>query len=122
MNEEITHAYLERHHYRAVQENQFYALMGMLDVEKELEGMNSPLAPDLSEVEDRIGNLEAISAQPGKIPRQYHNSLQQLQGQVVFLQNALNAALDRGKEKAKQQAEKWQTKKSTYKGLTIEPS
>jgi hypothetical protein len=71
----------------------------------------------LDEVRNQIANLEAISAQPGRIPRQYHDSLQQLQGQVVFLQNALNAALDRGKKKAKQQAAKEQVKKPTYQGL-----
>ena len=79
---------------------------------------NKGIEYNLEGLSDRVGNLEAISAQPGKIPRQYHESLQQLQGQVVFLQNALNTALDRGKEKAKQQAEKQQTKKSTYKGLS----
>ena len=49
-------------------------------------------------LQERIANLEEISAQPGKIPRQYHDSLQQLQGQVVFLQNKVNEALDRVKK------------------------
>jgi len=72
---------------------------------------------ELIEVKDRIGTLEAISAQPGGIPRHYEESLQQLQGQVNYLQNALNTALDRGKQKAKQQAAKKQAEKPTYKGL-----
>lgn len=71
----------------------------------------------ITKLEDRISNLEAISGQPGRIPRQYHDSLTQLQGQVVFLQKELNAALDRGKQKAKQQAAKKQAEKPTYKGL-----
>ena len=72
---------------------------------------------DIGELKDRIANLEAISAQPGRVPRQYHDSLQQLQGQINTLQNKLNAALARGKEKAKQQAIKKQAEKPTYKGL-----
>ena len=70
-------------------------------------------------LEDRIGNLEAMVAEPGRIPRRYHDYLQQLQGQVVHLQNALYAALDRGKKKAEQQAERQTTHKSTYKGLKV---
>ena len=73
-------------------------------------------------LEDRISNLEAISALSGQIPRTYYDQLQQLQGQVVFLQNALNAALERGKKRAKEQVAKQpigkeQIKKSTYRGL-----
>lgn len=71
----------------------------------------------LNEVRSQIANLEAISAQPGEIPWQYQKSLTQLQGQVTFLQNKLNAALDRGKQKAKQQAAQKQSVKPTYKGL-----
>ena len=72
-------------------------------------------------LEDRIGNLEAMIAEPGRIPRRYYDYLQQLQGQVAHLQNALYAALDRGKKKAKQQAAKQGTSKPTYQGLSIEP-
>ena len=71
----------------------------------------------ITKLEERIGNLEAISAQPGDIPWQYQNSLTQLQGQINFVQNKLNAALDRGKQKAKQQATQKQSLKPTYKGL-----
>ena len=67
-------------------------------------------------LQDRVNNLEAISAQPGEVPREYHESLQQLRGQVTFLQNKLNTALDRGKQKAKQRAEK--AEKTTYGGLS----
>ena len=65
---------------------------------------------------ERVANLEEISAMPGQIPRRYYDSLQQLQGQLIFIQNKLNAALDKGKERAKRQAAK-QPKKPTYKGL-----
>jgi len=78
--------------------------------------MSIPPAQSNELLEDRIGNLEAISAQPGRVPRAFHDRLQQVQGQVVNIQNKLNAALDRGKERAKQQAAK-QPKKPTYKGL-----
>lgn len=41
------------------------------------------------DIEDRIGNLEAISAQPGRIPRQYYDQLQQLQGELAHLKHKL---------------------------------
>lgn len=88
-----------------------------MDVERERQAMNTPQIPDTSDLEDRIANLEAISAQTGGIPWQYQNSLTKLQGQVTFLQNKLNAALERGKQKAKQQVAKKQAEKPTYKGL-----
>jgi len=72
---------------------------------------------DIDELKDRIANLEAISAQPGWVPRQYHDSLQQIQGQVLLLQNKLNAALDKGKQRAKQQAAQKEAEKPTYRGL-----
>jgi len=71
---------------------------------------------------DRVSNLEEISAMPGQIPRRYEASLEQLQGQVNYLQNALNAALDKGKKKAtervQQQAAKKQAERPTYRGLS----
>jgi hypothetical protein len=72
----------------------------------------------IEEMKDRIGNLEAISAQPGGLPRQYLESLGQLQGQVNYLQNALNAALDRGKKKAAQVAKQKESAKPSYRGLS----
>jgi len=34
-----------------------------------------------------IGNLEEISAQPGRIPRQYWGQLQQIRGELAYLRN-----------------------------------
>lgn len=72
----------------------------------------------VSGLEERISNLEGISATPGRIPREYYDRLQQLQGQLIFIQNKLNAALGRGKERAKQ---KQQITKPTYRGLGGKP-
>ena len=78
----------------------------------------------IAQLEERVGNIEEISAMPGQIPRRYFDQFQQLQGQVVFLQNTLNAALDKGKkkadERAKEQAAKKQSEKPTYRGLSAE--
>jgi hypothetical protein len=71
----------------------------------------------MAKLKDDIENLEAITAQPGKLPREYHKQMQELQGQIVFVQNKLNAALDRGKKKATAP----EGIKSTYKGLKIGP-
>jgi hypothetical protein len=73
---------------------------------------------EIAEVKDRIGTLEAISAQPGGIPRHYQDRLEQLQGQVNYLQTALNAALDRGKKKAAHIAKQKESAKPTYRGLS----
>jgi hypothetical protein len=67
---------------------------------------------------ERITNLEEISAQPGFVPRAFHDELQQIQGQVTFLQNKLNEALDRGRKRAKQDAAKKEQGKPTYRGLS----
>jgi len=41
--------------------------------------------PEVAELRERIGNLEAVSAQKGSMPRQYHEQLQQLRGEVQYL-------------------------------------
>ena len=81
--------------------------------------MNTPCEQDTSDLEDRIGNLEAISAQPGRIPREYEKRLQQLLGEMNFLKNKLNEALDRGKKKAAERAKQQEAAKGGYKGLKI---
>lgn len=43
--------------------------------------------PDIIDLEDRIGNLEAISSQRGSIPRAYYDELRQLKTQVRYLQS-----------------------------------
>jgi hypothetical protein len=37
----------------------------------------------MEDLEDRIGNLEAISAEPGRVPRYFHDKIQQLEGRVL---------------------------------------
>ena len=37
----------------------------------------------------RVENLEAISAQPGRIPRAYHEALGQVRGELAFLHKQL---------------------------------
>lgn len=66
---------------------------------------------NISELEDRIGNLEEISAMPGRIPRQYYDQFQQIRGEVANLRNKV----------AEQSAKKRRPTKSSYKGLVIEP-
>ena len=43
-----------------------------------------------ADMEDRIDNLEAISSESGRVPRRYEGRLEQIQGQVLYLQNKLN--------------------------------
>ena len=50
-----------------------------------------------TELEDRINNLEAISAEPGQIPRQYQYKIEQLQAKVLYLGNKLNEHIDKSK-------------------------
>ena len=53
----------------------------------------------LQTVEDRLDNLEAISAEPGSIPRQYHDLAEQTRAQVLFLQKKVEElALRRAKK------------------------
>jgi len=58
---------------------------GLLDCEAEFQALNTPLPPDLTEIEDRIANLESISAEKGGIPRRYHEQIQQLRGEIAYL-------------------------------------
>ena len=70
--------------------------------------------PELSPVvdlEDRINNLEAISAEPGQIPRRYHDRLEQIQREVVYLRNKI----------IETRVKKQQVGKSSYRGLSIKP-
>ena len=43
--------------------------------------------PEVAELRERIDNLEAVSAQKGSAPRQYHDQLQQLRGEVANLRH-----------------------------------
>ena len=66
--------------------------------------------PDTNEIEDRVANLEAISAQPGRIPRRYYDEFQQIRGEMAHLHQKI------AERSTKQKA----TIKSGYKGLEVE--
>jgi len=42
------------------------------------------------ELADRVSNLEAISAQPGRIPRAYYDRFKQMQGELAYLHNKVS--------------------------------
>lgn len=46
-------------------------------------------ALNISDLEDRIQNLEEISAMPGRIPQQYHKMMQQARSEIAYLNNKL---------------------------------
>ena len=55
-------------------------------------------APDLSKLEElecRLDDLEGIVAEPGAIPRHYHDTLDQLRARVLHAEKKLNEHLDR---------------------------
>ena len=41
-------------------------------------------------LKDRVSNLEEISAQLGRIPRQYWGQLQQIRGELAYLRNKVH--------------------------------
>jgi len=51
------------------------------------EGCRSTAQKRLDELAERTGNLEAISAQPGRIPRQYWNEFQEMRGELAYLRS-----------------------------------
>jgi hypothetical protein len=60
-----------------------------------------PPQPDIEDLEDRIGNLEAISAEPGRMPRYYHDKLQQLEGRVLHAVGKMQEHIDRSRKRQK---------------------
>lgn len=45
--------------------------------------------PDVTELEDRIGNLEAISAERGSLPRKYQEQFDSLRGELANLRQKI---------------------------------
>ena len=43
--------------------------------------------PDIAELEDRICNLESISAERGSIPRRYYDEFKQIHGDIAALKS-----------------------------------
>lgn len=60
-----------------------------------------------TKLEDRIENIEAISAEAGRVPRRYYDQFKQMGGEIAYLRNKLNELL----------GNKRQPIKSGYKGL-----
>ena len=108
---ERSHAELQQWHYRAVRENPSYRAAGLMDCEAELIALNTPPPLDLSEIEDRIDNLEAITAEKGSIPRRYHDLLQQTRYEMLNLKSKV---IETRPKKSKVPP------RSTYKGLSSE--
>ena len=51
----------------------------------------------IEELADKVNDLEAISVQPGSIPRYHHEKTQQLQNKVNYLQKKINEHIDKPK-------------------------
>ena len=104
-----SHAELEQEHYRAVKTDPYYALQGLLEIRFEEMALAMPINQPLEDLDDRINNLEAISAEPGGIPRRYEDRFKQLQGELVYLRNKIKELT----------AQKKPRKRSDYGGLTV---
>lgn len=76
-----------------------------------------PPQPDVADLEDRIGNLEAISAEPRQIPRRYEDRLEQIQGTVNYLYKKLNEI---PAKKIEMPIKKKTPSKAQYGGLKVE--
>ena len=61
------------------------------------------LPQEAEDLDDRINDLESLSAQPGSVPQYYHDRIEQLQGKLNFLQNKMNEHVDkpRGRRQTK---------------------
>jgi len=57
------------------------------------QGCSNASEKETNELADRVSNLEAISAQAGRIPRQYYDRFRQMQGELAFLRNRVNELL-----------------------------
>lgn len=44
---------------------------------------------DISELEDRVSNLESISSERGSIPRKYYDEFQQIHGEIANLRSKI---------------------------------
>ena len=60
-----------------------------------------PPQVDISSIEDRISDLEAMIAMPGQIPRRYQDRLQQIEGGFVNLRNKVNEVTAKKKHRDK---------------------
>ena len=51
------------------------------------QGCSNAYQKEDDELADRVSNLEAISAQAGRIPRQYYDQFKQMHGEIAHLRN-----------------------------------
>jgi len=49
---------------------------------------------DMTEIEDRIEQLELMTSQPGQIPQRFQNEIKQLKAQLLYLQKKIYALQD----------------------------
>ena len=49
----------------------------------------TPMQPDISELDDRVSNLESISAERGSIPRKYYDEFRQIHGEIAALRGKI---------------------------------
>ena len=52
---------------------------------------------ELDTLKAQVNDLEAMVAEPGRIPRQFNEKLQQLQGEVIYLRNKVNESQSKKK-------------------------
>lgn len=50
----------------------------------------TPVKSEVDSIEERLNNLEAISAEPGQVPKQYEEKLREMQGHMIYLENKIN--------------------------------
>ena len=55
----------------------------------------------ITRLEDRVDNLEAISAEAGRIPRRYYNQFQQMHGELAYLRNRIDELSGKPVKKSK---------------------
>ena len=55
------------------------------------QGCPNAMEKELENMEARITNLESMVAQAGSIPRQYHNALQQMKGEINHMHQEVHA-------------------------------
>jgi hypothetical protein len=65
-----------------------------------------PPQADVEGLEDRIADLEAMVAEPGKVPRRFHDELKQIRSHVLSLQSKVIRLSAAGKTKEAKKEEK----------------
>ena len=61
------------------------------------EGISREDTSELDTLKEQVNDLEAMVAEPGRMPRQFNEKLQQLQGEVIYLRNKVNESQSKKK-------------------------